>query len=65
MIYYNYDTITNLLVLLLSTLTAYVSQRTFAKSNESLMNKLSGETYACQICNLTKFTQLSIVNHLY
>ena len=63
MLNYHNDTITNLLVLMLSTLIAYVSQRTFAKSNESLMNKLSGETYACQICNLTKFTQLSIVNY--
>lgn len=57
--YYNTDIIiTCSLVLIVSTLVAYVSKRMVAKLTSA--SKQSEETYACQIYDLTMCTQLSI-----
>ena len=47
-----------ILVLLLTILATYVSERMFAKPLR--LNKQSVETYVGQICILTMYTQLSI-----
>lgn len=55
MLYYNNNhIITSLLMLIISTIVAYVSKREFVKQVSA--NKLNEETYASQICNLTKYT---------
>lgn len=55
--YYNNDIITTLLMLIVSTIVAYVSKRAFVKQLSA--NKPNEETYASQICNLTKYTLIT------
>ena len=44
-------------MLIVSTIVAYVSKRAFVKQLSA--NKPNEETYASQICNLTKYTLIT------